>query len=482
MVGDIVVCIGQMAIGVGRVLRRILREKPFISNGYFIQFLFVDDNYLEDPNPDPHDIIHRLDRCVLTWEDGYKSGYNGVANCINGLLENCDNPGTLFVLYSAAESLGSGVCCFLSEYMANNLPGLTLVNVGLLPHHCAGGLDAYNVVMSSYASGLYSNSRMLRKLDDSEHILQSMGLNESSTAGYEYIYACVAADISALLLDPSRCTSICFSTRIADVRSSLWKSVVTSTKTKSKPLSTSSSRTGCDKDNSSSSSVDRALRHMTMNIHSLHTSSFPPFPVPAPAGLNTPAIPLAFIQEARVVLLSPRKLVKNRSEGASSRTSPANSTLLSQKYSDVVATIWDANKTHSSGSSSSSTHSHIHSTSSGYNASVFRSVVQGGSGGSAGSRLVTMLQGCSPGVTWPDSIYQHTVCDTQIPFPSSKSETHDTGILSSGRSRGGGASAEQDSSLAAIYFLSPYAGRILGGDVLPRAEKCRQVGAFSYSR
>jgi hypothetical protein len=448
-----VVCIGQAAIGVGRALRKVLNDIPMCTNGYDMQFLFVDDYGLEDSNPDPADIFHRCERCAYTWEEGYKNGYSGVVDKINQLLENCDNPGSFFIIYGAAESLGSGLCSFLSEYVANNLPGLTLVNIGLLPHVSCGGLDALNIVMSSYASGLYANSRLLRRLDDSDYILQSIGMHESVSAGLECAYSCVAADTAALMLDPSRCTAISFPSRILDVRSSLWSPVM---QTLQSSLSASKKPAASKRDvdragsGAEGSAIDRCFRLMTMNLHSLHLSSRPPLPSPR---AGTEANTTATIDDARVIAIAPSEL--SPGQAAASHAAPAytHTALLQQRYCDVVA-VWEGAGGGDRQRQGGSAH--------------------GGGLLPSGARVMAMIQSSTPGVAWPTHIPQHTICDHRVPYQGGGGGSE--GVIS------GGCGRNSDVSVAVMCFASAYAKHILKEDALPRAQKCRAVGAFASSR
>lgn len=429
MIGDVVVCIGQTSIGVGRAMRKVLNDYPVCSNGYEMQFLFVDDYGLEEKNPDPADNVHRCQRCAYTWEEGYNNGHTGVVDKINMLLEKCDNPGSIFVIYGAAQSLGSGLCCYLSEYIANNLPGLTFVNIGLLPYVRSGGLDAFNILMSSYASGIYANSRMLRRLDDTDYILHSIGMDECESLGPECSYTCLASDIAALLLDRTRCASISIPSRILDIRSSLWSPVMHTLKTNLRGSKKTIKR-DIDRNSASfgGSDIDRCLRLMTMNLHSLHLSSYPSFP----SSTGNAAHPLTSIEDARLIAISPFKHIIQMA-----------SSLPQQRYCDIVA-HWE-----SPGDKSKQTVGHP---------------------SSCAERVLTMIQSSTPGVTWPSCIPQLTTCDKGVPYQSG------------GEGSRGGISSEREVSVASVCFASPYAKSILKADVIPLARKCRQVGAFASSR
>ena len=446
-------CIGQMSIGVGRALRCILQDQPILVNGYKFQFLFIDDYGLEEPHCSPSDLFHRFDAGIYTWENGYNSGYAGVTEKLHTMLENCDNPTGVYIIYDAAGHLGSGLCCFLSEYIANNLPGLLLTTIGIVPHICAGGLAASNIMLSSYASGLYADCRLLRKLDDSEYILKSAGVLDHPVAGYDFIYTAVAADIVGLLLDAMGCAALCAGRgTIVDVRSSLWSAALNPLKMRYSCPSARGGRgegprTGVRPSRGDTTTdMDKTLRLMTMNIHSLHISTYPPFQSPHTSSTVT-GIPAVISQASLVCLTSHRH--GSHQHPSSYTPSP----LLREQFVDVVA-VWEK-------SSESGTPCRLYDT---------ETSLPGG------GRLLSMLYGCTGGVQWPERLQQHRLCDGRTTYRSEAGGGSERGRTSSGQTMGGVV------NIATVCFTSPYARSILKGDFLARVERSQRMSAFFFDR
>jgi hypothetical protein len=264
-----VICIGQNSEGIGKEINRISCST---DNLYPHQYLYINDSSeihrCMVKSPDTHfsflDKAHR-------WDEAYSNGHR-LVDVIISKIENSDSPRALTLLYDANTALGSGVSKYLTHFTANSLPGLTIFNIGILPHFYRGGLSGMQTIMAMESGLSHQCFCFLRCLNDNEYLLNSNGVS-SQSVGLDPLYTAIASDLSHLLLDPSMPLSfpettpqypqtIFRPTNLLDIRSSRWATSLR------KYLQRKPKESG-----TSSNSLERTLRKLCVNLHSLHLSS-----------------------------------------------------------------------------------------------------------------------------------------------------------------------------------------------------------------
>jgi hypothetical protein len=267
MVGDLVICIGQNSEGIGKEISRISSS---IESTYPHQYLFIDDSsQIHHPtakNTDSHfSFLNKAHR----WDEAYSTGHL-LIDCILSKIENCDSPRALTLLYDANTGLGSGLSKYLTHFTADSLPGLSISNIGILPHFFRGGISAIQTIMAMESALNHQCQCYLRCLKDNEYLLDSNGIS-SQSVGLSHIYTAIASDLSHLLPDPSMPYSFQAvtppqthfrSVNLLDIRSSRWATSLRKYSQK-KPKQSAIS----------SNSFEKILRQLCVNLHSLHVSS-----------------------------------------------------------------------------------------------------------------------------------------------------------------------------------------------------------------
>jgi hypothetical protein len=264
--GDTVVCIGQVAIEIGLEMGKISK----VANKSFqTQYLFADDIGVSEPKLKTNQTGIKFSQRAYSWSDGYNAAFGSTffdSLVLN--IENADTPRGISVLYDATGCLGSGLSVALNEFILDMMPGLTIFPFPLLPHHFRGAWSSLHTVMAMQSSLDLCDSIVLRTLDDSEYILDSCGMWQN-TVGFSHIYSCIASDLSVGVLNRDALLSLSSPRhRLIDVRSSLWHQTL---KRHSPPIRKSGSE---DKSTNAGSSATSSLKHMAMNLHSLHNSRY----------------------------------------------------------------------------------------------------------------------------------------------------------------------------------------------------------------
>jgi hypothetical protein len=339
MDGDLVICIGENSLGVGRELERAMPPAQSRASLYQPQYLYVHDQSLQMPFTKKQDSFQFIEK-AYRWQEAYENS-KLMTDCILSKIENCDSPRTLTLIYDATTALGSGVSKYLTNFITNALPGLTISTVGILPHLFRGGFSALHTVMAVESALSHQCNCLLRCLNDSEYILDSNGLY-SQCIGLEPLYSATASDLMSLLSDsdPLLPTSVGIATapfrsvNLLDIRTSRWPSSLQRFSQKKSKSKTSAEGAAP----ALNSSAEKMLRHLSINLHSLHLSS---------------------------TLLSP-----------SAKTVSSDRSLFSVSRAELS----------------------ISSTASNRNPEAAAQTATGL------SRLNTVLQGATPGVIWPESI------------------------------------------------------------------------------
>jgi hypothetical protein len=197
IVGDLVLCIGQSAILVGREVKSLNGKVPYFQDKVSPIFVYVDDFGISDNLVKKTDYYYRYPKRCSTYFEGFACG-NSIVEYVLTLLESSDTCQSISILYSADEGLGSGVTAFLVQYIATYLPGLVTLTVGILPHLSQGGLASVNTSLGMEKCLEFSSCCLLRRMDDTNHVLLGhKNRSKSSAQGsdYEDVSRCLAADI-----------------------------------------------------------------------------------------------------------------------------------------------------------------------------------------------------------------------------------------------------------------------------------------------
>lgn len=208
--GDLVLCIGQSAIRIGREVKSLNGRLPYFQDRISPIFIYVDDFGISDTLVKKSDYYYRYPKRCSTYFEGYECGHHLVEYILT-IMESSDTCQALSLIYSADEGLGSGVTAFMVQYIAKYLPGLVVLTVGILGHMSQGGLASVNTSLVLEQCLEFSQCCMLRRMDETTHILSTKKPNKSSSVGgsaqasvYEDVSRCLAADILLAIREVSK--------------------------------------------------------------------------------------------------------------------------------------------------------------------------------------------------------------------------------------------------------------------------------------
>lgn len=203
--GDLVLCIGQSAVLVGREVKYLNGATSIFQDNVAPIFVYVDDFGISDDLVKKSDYCYRFPKRCSTYFEGFDCGHALVEYVLN-ILESSDTCERMSILFSADEGLGSGVAAFMAQYAANYLPGFVVLTVGILPHLSQGGLSCVNTCLAMQQCLQYASCCMLRRMDDTSHSLCSSGARNKAAAAstakgghrasaFAEVARCMAADI-----------------------------------------------------------------------------------------------------------------------------------------------------------------------------------------------------------------------------------------------------------------------------------------------
>ena len=209
IVGDLVLCIGQSAIRIGREVKSLNGKVPYFQEKVSPIFVFVDDFGISDALVKKSDYYYRYPRRCSTYFEGFSCGHH-IVEYILTILESSDTCQAITLLYSADEGLGSGVTAFLVQYITKCLPGLVTLAVGILPHMSQGGLASVNTCLVLEQCLEFASCCLLRRMDDTTDLLSNKKPSPSSVHAsvYEDVSRCLAADILLAIREVSRLLAI----------------------------------------------------------------------------------------------------------------------------------------------------------------------------------------------------------------------------------------------------------------------------------
>lgn len=289
MIGDVIVSIGQNSIGISHEIEKISHTFDSI---YHPQHLHIDDSSipLQTRGKSSCHRFHSFQHRASHWYESYHhDSASNLMNTLYTMIESCDNPQTITILYDATTGLGSGLTKYLHDEVSTTLPGLVITSIGILPHFYHGGLNSIHTIMALQSGFEHQSNNFLRCLNDTEYILDSHGIYSHCTT-LEPIYALIASDLYYLLPDPllhntfTDCiihtpSSHFRSNSLKDIRSSLWISTI-------KRFTSHNSKSKRSSEVSDVVNWEKVLRNLSINLHSLHTSS----PLFAPASQYSTSI------------------------------------------------------------------------------------------------------------------------------------------------------------------------------------------------
>jgi hypothetical protein len=283
MNGDVVVCIGENSIGIGQEMARTTSLSHNSTSLYHHQYIYAHDQCESSKWSRKQDSFQFVQK-AYRWQDAYENG-NAITDCLLAKIENCDSPRTMTLIYDASTALGSGLSKYLTHFITTSFPGLTISNVGILPHLHRGGFSGLHTVMAIESALSHHSHCFLRCLNDSEYLLDSSGIF-SQCIGLESLYSATASDLIPLLSDSfllhsftdtspsllplpiSTNTGPFRSVNLLDIRSSQWVSSLQRFIPKK-----NKSRTSEESVTQAARNSEKILRHLSMNLHSLHLSS-----------------------------------------------------------------------------------------------------------------------------------------------------------------------------------------------------------------
>jgi hypothetical protein len=181
---------------VGRETKSLNGKVSYFQDKIAPIFVYIDDFGISDDLVKKSDYYYRFPRRCSTYFDGFECGHS-ILEYLLTLLETSDTCQGIHILYSADEGLGSGATAFLVQYIANYLPGLVTLAVGILPHLSQGGLPSVNTSLVLEQCLHHASCCMLRRMDDTHHLLSSRSAPRSGSraSAFDDVARCLAADI-----------------------------------------------------------------------------------------------------------------------------------------------------------------------------------------------------------------------------------------------------------------------------------------------
>lgn len=194
--GDLVVCIGQSAVLIGREVKALNSKIDLFQFKVAPIFVYVDDFGISDDSVKKSDHYYRFPKRCSTYFEGYESG-NAIVDFLIGVLETSDTCQSVSFIFSADEGLGSGLTAFLVQYFAHYMPGMIILTIGILPHLNQGSLPSINTCLVLQQCLSCASCCMLRRLNDTTHLLSSRktAKSESRSSVFQDVSRCVAADV-----------------------------------------------------------------------------------------------------------------------------------------------------------------------------------------------------------------------------------------------------------------------------------------------
>ena len=196
VVGDVVLCIGQISILTGREMKSLNSRVPYFPQKIQPLFIYVDDFGISDDMVKKSDYYYRFPRRCSTFFEGYSCG-EAIVEYVLNVMELSDMCQSMSIIFNADEGLGSGLTAFMLQYVATYMPGFVVYTAGILPHMSQGGLASINTCLGMEMCLEYASCCMLRRMDDTAHIIshKKSTTNNMQASVYEDVCRCLASDL-----------------------------------------------------------------------------------------------------------------------------------------------------------------------------------------------------------------------------------------------------------------------------------------------